>query len=271
MKIEKKIYYIIKSFKFKHLVFLIVINTICFYLSFNHFSKKSDFINELTLEIKIPRYSRIEVGNFISIVRLEKIYAEFDTLAQNNFFNKKCKINSSKYDQHIFYYDEKKFISSFNGDIPLIVKIRYPNENIAIECAEAMIEIVKKNFESKRNELLNMLRGRLNLESQRKSDRDLAIKNFIVKLQEEIYSNNSPEFQTYLLQLFINDLREQFLKDVQTTLEIEYAQNQGLEIRSEIFIKKLKINNIVYQKVFIVNLIASFVFMIIFIFLRKKI
>ena len=78
----------------------------------------------------------------MTILKDNKIFSEFDNLATNKIFNKKCGINPSSYDKHIYYYSEEKYISSFNRDIPLIVKIRYPDINIAKVCG-LMLQITK--------------------------------------------------------------------------------------------------------------------------------
>jgi len=268
MKIEKQINFIIKQIKFKHLLFFIVINSICFYLSFNYFSKQKDFTYETTLEMKIPRYKSLEVGNYMTILRLDNVYSKLNTLNQNSLFKEKCKIISDQLDKHIYYFDEKKFISSFNTDIPLIVKIRYPNKNIASDCAKLIVEIIQNVFELKKNELLNILDEKMKLDQRRKKDKEIALKNLINKLQEE----DSENFKDFLLKLYFDDLQNKFFDELESNAEIEYSQNKNLEIKSEIFSKKLKINNFVYQKALILNLIVSFMLIILFIFtLRKKI
>ena len=268
MKIEKQINSIIKTIKVKHLLFFAIINLICFYLSFNHFSKQKDFTYETTLEMKIPRYKSLEVGSYMTILRLDKVYSELDTLNQNSLFKEKCKIISDQLDNHIYYFDEKKFISSFNIDIPLIIKIRYPNKNIASDCAKSIVEIIQNEFELKKNELLNILNEKMNLDQRRKKDKEIELKKLINKLQEE----DSENFKDFLLKLYYDDLQNKFFDELETNSEIEYSQNKNLKIKSEIFNKKLKFNNFVYQKVLVVNLIVSFMLIILFIFqLRKKI
>tara|TARA_B100001142_G_C14140877_1_gene580630 strand:+ start:39 stop:845 length:807 start_codon:yes stop_codon:yes gene_type:complete len=268
MKIEKQINFIIKKITLKHLLFFIVINSICFYLSFNHFSKQKDFTYETTLEIKIPRYKNVEVGDYITILRLDKIYSKLDTLNKNSFFIKKCKIIPNQYDKHIYYFDEKKFISSFNLDIPLIVKIIHPNKNIARDCAKTIVEIIQNEFELKKVELLNIIEEKMKLNQRWKKEKKIALKNLINKLQEE----DSDLFKDFLVKLYFDNLQDKFLDVITSSTEIEYSQNQNLEVRSEIFIKKLKINNFVYQKALVVNLFVTFLLIISFIFsLRKKI
>ena len=104
MKIEKQINSIIKSIKLSHLLMFIVFNMICFYVSFSFFSKEKLVTNELTLNMKIPRYASLDVGNYMTILKDNKIFSEFDNLATNKIFNKKCGINPSSYDKHIYYY-----------------------------------------------------------------------------------------------------------------------------------------------------------------------
>ena len=108
----------------------------------------------------------------------------------------------------------------------------------------------------------------MNLDQRRKKDKEIALKKLINKLQEE----DSENFKDFLLKLYYDDLQNKFFDELETNSEIEYSQNKNLKIKSEIFNKKLKFNNFVYQKVLVVNLIVSFMLIILFIFqLRKKI
>ena len=273
MKIEKQINSIIKSIKLSHLLIFIVFNIVCFFASVSFFSKEKPITNELTLNMQVPRYASLDVGNYMTILKDNKIFSEFDNLATNKIFNKKCGINPSSYDKHIYYYSEEKYISSFNRDIPLIVKIRYPDINIAKVCADLMLQITKDLFNLKKNELIAIVKERLEFENSRKVERDIKIKEFLTEMNTRYSEQNiTPEIKTYLTQIYLNDLRYSYESKVKTNLEIELSQNQNLEIKSDIFIEKMNMENFIYIKVLTANLMISFGLIILFLFsLRKKV
>ncbi len=273
MKIEKQINSIIKSIKLSHLLMFIVFNMICFYVSFSFFSKEKLVTNELTLNMKIPRYASLDVGSYMTIIKYNKISSEFDNLATNKIFNQKCSINPSLYDKHIYYYSEEKYISEFNRNIPLIVKIRYPDIDVAKVCADLMLQITKDLFNSKKSELIATIEERLEFEKNRRAERDLKIKEFLTEMNTRYSEQNiTPEIKTYLTQIYLNDLRNSYESKVKTNLEIELNQNQNLEIKNDIFIEKINKQSFTYIKVLTVNLIVSFGLIILFLFsLRKKV
>lgn len=272
MKIEKQINSVIKRIKLSYLLIFIVFNMVCFYVSFSFFSKEKVVTNELTLNMQIPRYASLDVGSYMTILKENKIFSEFDNLATNKIFNKKCGITPSLYDKHIYYYSEEKYISSFNRDIPIIVKIRYPDINIAKVCADLMLQITKDLFNLKKNELLAIVKERMEFDKNRKLERDIKIKEFLTEMNTRYSEQNiTPEIRTYLTQIYLNDLRYSYESKVKTNLEIELGQNQYLEISNEIFIEKINKENFTFMKVLTVNLIISSGLIILFLFsLRKK-
>jgi hypothetical protein len=278
MKIERKLKLIIKSIKINHIIIFIFINLACLFLSFNIFEKNSSIKNQLTLNVKIPQYSLLEVGSFINILDTKHISYKLNRLDKNKIFIEECKINPVEKDRHISYSSEQDNRFAIDGDLQFVVKIIHPDIIILNDCADSVIKILNRLFNKNKNKLYQKLSEKLEVIKKRELELQEATQRFVNDVKKK-YDNldESVEVRIYLNN-FINNmifenLKETYVNNIETDLEIEMKKNKNLELR---FFKSVEEFTLIkYQyliQLLVINLFISSLLIIFFVFsLRKKI
>ena len=158
MKIEETVNSFIKQIKLLHIFVFVIINLITFIISYAYFAKKNTNIYKDEINIFVPRYSSGDIGNFITILPISKLFYEYDNLRYNKTYSTICKLNTGDYDRHIFYTSQKKYISPFIKSIPIVFKIEHEDKNINNTCGSAYIKLAEDLFNTQYQILMNILK-----------------------------------------------------------------------------------------------------------------
>ena len=276
MKIERQINFIIKSIQIKHIIIFIIINLACFYLSSKIIKKTSSIQNQLNLNIQVPQYSLIDVGQFTEILSRENIFYELKRLDKNKIFIKECKINPIEKDRYISYSAVEGNRSAVDGDLQFIIKIINQEIIVLNDCADAILKIISNLFNANKKKLYLKLNEKLEVTKRRELEIDQAIQKFVTDVKKR-YDNfdESIEAQIYLNN-FINNmifqnLKESYTRNIESDIEIEMKKNLNLKIKyfkSEEQLTLLENHYII--KLLVINLIISTLLIIFYVFSARK-
>tara|TARA_Y100000816_G_scaffold261472_1_gene218488 strand:- start:3000 stop:3812 length:813 start_codon:yes stop_codon:yes gene_type:complete len=268
MKLEEITNSIFKQIRLFHIIIFVIINLITFLISYKYFSSEQTTIHKHTLNISVPRYSSYNLGNYITIVPTSKLFKEYDNLRYNKTYNKLCDLTVDEYDSHIFYFSDEKYLSTFIKDVPIILKIQHRNKDILSNCSDAYVKVTTDLFQNRYQMLLKLLNIKIEEERQKKTERDIAVKEFLVELEKKY--GDQPQIQAYLTQVFLEDLRMSYESRLKTRLENELSQNLDLKIKISTQKREEQIKIYRLEKSVIAVILVSFVIFTIFIFRINK-